>query len=118
MSISERIFELLEKRGMSQKEFSEKTGIAQSAISDWKRKKYNPASEKILVICEVLGVTPEELLSGVSYPDGRSRKQEYILVGKNTELGIMVEKYGRLSPEMRGRVAGYLDALSELEGDA
>ena len=41
MTISERIFELLEQRGMSQKEFSEKTGIAQSSISDWKRKKAN-----------------------------------------------------------------------------
>ena len=27
MTISERIFELLDKRGMSQKEFSEKTGM-------------------------------------------------------------------------------------------
>ena len=52
MTISERIFELLDKRGMSQKEFSEKTGIAQSSISDWKRKKTNPVSEKILIICK------------------------------------------------------------------
>ena len=57
MTISERIFELLDKRGMSQKEFSEKTGIAQSSISDWKRKKTNPVSEKILIICSVLDVT-------------------------------------------------------------
>ena len=41
---------------MSQKEFSEKTGIAQSSISDWKRKKTNPVSEKILIICSVLDV--------------------------------------------------------------
>jgi transcriptional regulator with XRE-family HTH domain len=35
---------------MTQKEFSEATGIAQSSISDWKRKKTNPVSEKILII--------------------------------------------------------------------
>ena len=71
MTISERIFELLDKRGMSQKEFSEKTGIAQSSISDWKRKKTNPVSEKILIICSVLDVTPYELLGatdGVGSP--------------------------------------------------
>lgn len=39
MTISERIFKLLQERGMSQKEFSDRTGIAQSSISDWKRKK-------------------------------------------------------------------------------
>jgi len=33
MTISERIFELLDKRGMSQKVFAERTGIAQSSIS-------------------------------------------------------------------------------------
>ena len=38
MTISEKIFQLLEEKGMSQKEFSERTGIAQSSISDWKRK--------------------------------------------------------------------------------
>ena len=54
MTISERIFELLEQRGMSQKEFSEKTGIAQSSISDWKRKKTNLVSGKILIISSVL----------------------------------------------------------------
>ena len=56
--LSEPIFDLLQKQGMSQKKFARKTGIAQSAISDWKRKKTNHVSEKILTICEVLGVTP------------------------------------------------------------
>ena len=41
MTISERLFELLDKRRMSPKEFSEKTGIAQNSISDGKRKKTN-----------------------------------------------------------------------------
>jgi predicted transcriptional regulator len=38
-----------QERAMSQKGFSEATGIAQSSISDWKRKKTNPVSEKILI---------------------------------------------------------------------
>ena len=51
MTISERIFELLDKRGMSQKEFSEKTGIAQSSISDWKKKKTNAGT---VYLCEMI----------------------------------------------------------------
>ena len=57
---------------MSQKEFSEKTGIAQSSISDWKRKKTNPVSEKILIICSVLDITPYELLGGTDGVGSRS----------------------------------------------
>ena len=37
MTISERIFEKLKGLSMSQKEFSEKTGIKQSTISEWKK---------------------------------------------------------------------------------
>ena len=60
--ISEKIFELIFRNGMTQKEFSEETGISQSTISDWKRKGTNPSADKILKICEVLKVTPYELL--------------------------------------------------------
>ena len=62
MLISEKIFQIMNQKEMSQKEFSEWTGISQSTISDWKRKKTNPSADKILKICEVLGVTPYELL--------------------------------------------------------
>ena len=47
-TISDQIFELLKERGMSQKEFSQKTGIAESTISDWKKKKTNPVSEEFV----------------------------------------------------------------------
>ena len=56
-TISGRIFELLKEQNMSQKKFAQETGIAESTISDWKKKKTNPVSDKILIICEVLGVT-------------------------------------------------------------
>lgn len=48
MIISERIFKILNEKDMSQKEFSSLTGIACSTISDWKHKKTNPSSDKIM----------------------------------------------------------------------
>ena len=115
MIISEKIFDLLEERGMTQKEFSEKTGIAQSTISDWKRKRTNPIAEKILIICDTLNVTPYELLSGVDTSGERSRKEEYMIIGKNTELGIFVEEYQSLSKDNKGRMLGYMKALKDLK---
>ena len=93
MTISENIFELLKRRGMSQKEFSERTGIAQSTISDWKRKKTNPVSEKILIICEVLEVTPYELLGGTDGRGERSNPSDVIIIDKNTEHGEIICEY-------------------------
>ena len=52
-TVSDRIFELLKERKMTQKEFAQRTGIAESSISDWKKKRTNPVSDKILIICKV-----------------------------------------------------------------
>ena len=117
MTISDKIFELIRERGMSQKEFSEATGIAQSSISDWKRKKTNPVSEKILVICEVLEVTPYELLSGTEGEGKRSTPSDFMVIDKNTEIGQFVVDLQKLEPKSRERLMGYFNALKEMEQD-
>ena len=63
MIISERIFEIMKEQKMSQRELSRRTAITISTISDWNTKKSNPASDKLLVISEALGVSVEELLT-------------------------------------------------------
>lgn len=110
MIISERIFELLEEKKISQKEFSERTGIAQSTISDWKRKKTNPASDKIMLICRVLKVTPYELLSGTK---SGGCEQDCVLVGKGTDEYTLIEQYRSLKQIDKGRILGYLQMLQE-----
>ena len=114
MTISEKIFELLKKRGMSQKEVSEKTGIAQSSISDWKRKRTNPVSEKILIICEVLGVTPYELLSGTDGEGSRSNPSDCMIIEKDSETGQFVCNYLSMDRDMQSRLLGYMKALQEI----
>ena len=52
----------MNERKITQIELSQSTGISQSTISDWKRKGTNPAADKIMKICKILDVTPEELL--------------------------------------------------------
>lgn len=114
MTISENIFELLKRRGMSQREFSERTGIAQSTISDWKRKKTNPVSEKILIICEVLEVTPYELLGGTDGRGERSNPSNVIVIDKNTEHGELICEYLAMDDRMQQRLIGYMRALQEI----
>jgi transcriptional regulator with XRE-family HTH domain len=115
MTISEKVFELIKERGMTQKEFSEATGIAQSSISDWKRKKTNPVSDKILIICQTLDVTPYELLSGTEDEGDRSTRSDLMLIDKNTELGRFVVEFQKMDSGLRNRVMGYFNALQEME---
>ena len=113
MTISQKIFELLREKGMSQKDFSIATGIPQSTISDWRKKNTNPASDKILVICNALDITPYELLSNVKEEGNRTNKIGYRIVVKGTEEDLLIDAYEKLDQKARGRLLGYLEALGE-----
>ena len=113
LQVPQEKFELLKEKGMSQKEFAQRTGIAESSISDWKKKRTNPVSDKILIICEVLGVTPYELLSGAEHTGTRSKTNEMYVFTKDTELGMLIETYQQLSVEQQKRLLGYMDALKD-----
>ena len=101
MRISEKIFTLMKERGMTQKEFAKRTGIAESTVSDWKRKKLNPGADKLGVIGKVLGVSADFLIS-----DGEITS-DYVL----DESDLIIEKIRDLPPEMQSRLLSYIDRL-------
>ena len=118
MTVSERIFAKLDQLSMSQKEFSEKTGILPSTISEWKKKKTNPLSEKIMPICDALNVTPEWLLSGDD-PEGNGKIEvDYYRIKKDTDIGRLIAYYEKLEPHLRERVMGYAEAFTTIESDS
>ncbi len=45
MTIRDRIFDKIEEMGLTQKEFSKRTGIPESTVSDWRKKKTNPTAD-------------------------------------------------------------------------
>ena len=109
MVISDRVFALLKEKGMSQKEFSERTGIPQSTISDWKRKNVNPASDKIMIICEVLEISPSALLTGIG--DDTYMIPEHIMIDKEGDEFRLVTGYRELDEKRKERLIGYMEAL-------
>ena len=115
MTISERIFERLRQLSMTQKEFAEKTGIQQSTISEWKKNKTNPSSDKILAICKTLDVSPEWLLSGVDPAASRGKNHEYFVVDVTTDTGILVSEFNQLEKEQRDRILGYVSAFLSMK---
>lgn len=109
MLIGERIFKWLEEKKMSQKEFSERTGISQSTISDWKHKKTNPTADKLTVICDVLQISLYELLSDTQGKE--LRKLDYMIVEKDSEDYKILEQFHTLGEQEKNRLRGYMEAL-------
>ncbi len=105
MSISNKIFALLKEKHISQKEFSIRTGIAQSTISDWKKKGNNPSSDKIMIICSVLEISPYELLG-----EGDMATREVDLTSME---GQLLEAFSKIDESQKNRVLGYALAIAD-----
>ncbi len=96
MTIGQRIFYLLEEKHMTQKEFSDKTGISTTTISDWRKKNTNPGSDKIMSICAALDITPEYLLSGVTEDSDRGKNMDYMVIPKGTEERELIDLFNEM----------------------
>ena len=110
VKIGDRIFEILKEKGLSQKKLSKMTGIAESTISDWKRKGFNPAADKLPVICEALGVSLEELL-GKTSDNSISGKAADISFALNEDEMALIEMYRDMDTDFRKRILSYVTGL-------
>lgn len=114
MFISERIFKILKEKKMTQTEFSKRTGIPCSTISEWKSKRTNPSADKIMDICAALEVTPEQLLSGrgLDEEEGSDTSRKDVLTPLDWQI---IEDYHGLQEAQKRRLLAYVEALKQIE---
>ena len=115
MTITERIIKLIKQRNMTQVEFARQIGIANSTISEWKKKGSCPSADKVMDICNVLKVTPEQLLTGIGIDD------EEDIATSNPESRFtpydiqIIYNYHNLREEQQKRLVAYMEALKKLD---
>lgn len=115
MIISERIFKLLSDKKMTQREFASQVGIATSTVSEWKKKKTNPNVDKIMDICAVLEVTPEQLLTGKGIDDGEEESSNNYERLITPQERILLDDYHNMQEAQKKRLLAYVEALKKLE---
>ncbi|MCQ2529208.1 MAG: helix-turn-helix domain-containing protein [Saccharofermentans sp.] len=103
--IGERIFKLLQERGMSQRELSKLTGIPTSTISDWKTKGNEPTADKIVLICQALNVNSEAIFGPVDYVCDQR------VVSKDEPLWQLIECYDKMDTAEQERLLKYMMAI-------
>ena len=113
MTIGERILELIREKGMTQKEFSRLTGISQSTVSEWRGKRLNPSSDKIMIICDILEVDPYYLISGTE--GSKYEKVKAMHVYEDSDEYQLLSDYRNLSEDSKKRLQGYMQALRDLQ---
>lgn len=116
MQIGSKIFEILKQRGITQKEFSMKTGIAESTISDWKRKGFNPSAAKLPIICNVLGVSLDELLDDDADSSNSKENIDYSFSLSNDEKNL-IELFRNADAGQQKRIYSYVLELMKINGE-
>lgn len=65
MNIGEKLYELRKEKHLSQEEVAEKLDVTRQTISKWETNGSTPDFDKIKPLCELYGITADELLTGV-----------------------------------------------------
>ncbi len=71
MDTVDRLFDLLNKSGLSQQDFASQIGVKKNAVSRWKTRELQSYTKYLPQIAEALGTTTEYLLTG----DGPKQKR-------------------------------------------
>lgn len=90
VKIGKFIAHMRKQNDLTQKKLAQKLGISDKTISKWECGKGMPDNVLMLPLCDALGITVNELLSGESLPDNcySKKAEENImnLLGQNEEI--------------------------------
>lgn len=64
MNIGEKLFELRKSKQLSQEAVAEKLNVTRQTISKWETNQSTPDFDKIIPLCELYGISSDELLRG------------------------------------------------------
>ncbi|MBQ6719319.1 MAG: helix-turn-helix transcriptional regulator [Oscillospiraceae bacterium] len=62
MTMGEKILNMRKARGWSQEELADRVGVSRQAVSRWESGSAKPEADKIIVLCDLFGVSADYLL--------------------------------------------------------
>ena len=77
MTLGEKITHLRNVAGMSQEVLSDKLSVSRQAVSKWEMDQAQPQIDKILLLCNLFGITADELLKDDIFIDRTPRTNKY-----------------------------------------
>lgn len=96
MELQERLKSLLEKRGMSQRDLAEKSGLTEAAICRYLKGERIPRSPAMAAMASALGVTMDYLAGGEETNDFSEVKSVMLRNARNLSQTELLEIMGIL----------------------
>ena len=88
MSLGERLLELRKSKHLSQEELAFKLDVTRQTVSKWETDQSTPDFDKIMPLCELYGITSDELLTGIKNKEEQSENPKE--VNKKKRLGLVI----------------------------
>ena len=101
MSLGQRLIELRKEKKLSQEEVAGKLNLIRQTVSKWETDQSTPDFDKILPLCELYGISTEELITGKKVVI-QEEKQE------KTKEEIISDTPEKKSKRVKGLVIGIL----------
>ena len=91
IEIANRLVNLRKQNNLSQEALAEKLGISRQAVSKWERAEASPATDNLILLSRLYGITLDELLkteeeispSDVQDEGTKEKPEEYVHIGFN-----------------------------------
>lgn len=101
MNIGEKLFELRKEKKLSQEEVADKLNVTRQTVSKWETNQSTPDFDKIVPLCELFGISTEELLTGKKpETEGNKELDEVSENVKKEEKVMTKEEIRRKSAEV------------------
>lgn len=91
MSIGQKLSDLRKSKHLSQEEVADRLGVTRQTISKWETDQSTPDFDKIIPICELFGLSSDELLGNINSDDTKEKKGEEI-TSKDDEKANIIRK--------------------------
>ena len=69
MNLGNKLLDLRKSKHLSQEEVAEKLDVTRQTVSKWETDQSTPDFDKIVPLCELYGITPDELLMGKTHEE-------------------------------------------------
>ncbi len=76
MNLGEKLFELRRTKNLTQDDVAEKLNVTRQTVSKWETDQSTPDFDKIVPLCDLYGITPNELLKGESKETNNNENKE------------------------------------------
>lgn len=99
MTLGQRLYEMRKEKGLSQERMAEILGVTRQTVSKWETDQSTPDFDKILPLCQLFGISTDELISGKAndsyYYDEKVSDNQNDNYTEDYQRNEYIEKYNK-----------------------